>query len=143
MKKRRAITLLLILVEVTGLEPAASSSQTQKHRFFASFCVLFRAFSSENRAFSCGNVHKFHTVRICRWSRLCSDLKSHIILPTSNEPQAPTEVDFYCHHYSIKERIFQVPSRVNICDAVIKDYEPRPSMHIFGYSKSRFMHIFG
>ena len=28
---------------------------------------------------------------------------------------------FYCDHYSIKERIFQVPSRVNICDAVIKD----------------------
>ena len=30
------------LVGVTGLEPAASTSQTARHRFFASFYVLFR-----------------------------------------------------------------------------------------------------
>ena len=83
-----------ILVGVTGFEPAASTSQTQKHRFFASFFVLFRAFSSENRAFSCHKVHNSHVVQTCKWSRLWSDLKSYTSTATSREPQAPPEVDF-------------------------------------------------
>ena len=83
-----------ILVRVAGFEPTASCSQTQKHRFFASFCVLFRAFSSETRAFSCHKVHNSHVVQTCKWSRLWSDLKLHITRPTSHKPRAPPEVDF-------------------------------------------------
>ena len=60
------------MVGVTGFEPAASTSQTQKHRFFTSFYVLFRAFSSENRVFSCHKVHNSHVVQTCKWSRLWS-----------------------------------------------------------------------
>ena len=60
------------LVGVTGFEPAASTSQTARHRFFASFYVLFRAFSSETRAFSCRKVHISHVVQTCKWSRLWS-----------------------------------------------------------------------
>ena len=60
------------VVGVTRFEPAASTSQTQKHRFFASFCVLFRAFSSETRAFSCRKVHNSHVVRSRRWSKMWS-----------------------------------------------------------------------
>ena len=84
----------LILVEVTGLEPAASCSQTQKHRFFASFYVLFRAFSSETRAFMCCKVHISHIVQTCKWSRLWSDLKSYTSNATSHEPQAPARGGF-------------------------------------------------
>ena len=121
------------LVGVTGFEPAASTSQTQKHRFFASFCVLFCAFSSENRAFMCHKVHNSHVVQTCKWSRLWSAPQNRRSIPPRTSRKLQDEVDFYCHHYSIKQWIFQAPSRVNICNAVIKDYEPRPSMHIFGY----------
>ena len=82
------------MVGMTGFEPATSWSQTKKYRFFASFRVLLGAFLSEIRAFSCHKVHNSHVVRSRKWSRLWSDLKSHIILPTSNEPKAHTEVDF-------------------------------------------------
>ena len=84
----------LFMVEVTGLEPAASCSQTKKYRFFASFRVLFGAFLSEPRAFSCHKVHISHVVRSRKWSNLWSDLKSHIINPISKEPQALPEVAF-------------------------------------------------
>ena len=60
------------LVGATGFEPAASTSKTQKHRFFASFCVLFRVFSSEPRAFTCCKSHNFHVVRSRRWSKVWS-----------------------------------------------------------------------
>ena len=113
------------MVGVTGFEPAASTSQRKRQQSFASFWVLFGAFLSEIRAFSCRKVHNSHVVQTCKWSKLWSDLQSHIILPASTEPQAPCEVDFYCHHYSIKTRIFQVPSRLKICDAVIKDNRSR------------------
>ena len=62
--------------------------------FFASFYVLFRAFSSETRAFSCHKVHISHVVQTCKWSRLWSDLKSYTSNATSHEPQAQPEVDF-------------------------------------------------
>ena len=84
-----------ILVEVTGLEPAASCSQTARHRFFASFYVLFRAFSSETRAFLCREVHNSHVVQTCKWSRLWSDLKPHITHSISHEPQAPARGGFF------------------------------------------------
>ena len=83
-----------LLVGVTGFEPAASTSQRKRQQSFASFWVLFGAFLSENRAFSCRKVHNSHVVQTCKWSKLWSDLKSHIICPTSNEPQALFEVDF-------------------------------------------------
>ena len=62
----------LNLVEVTGLEPAASCSQTQKCRFFPYFTRLFGAFVSEINAFGCSCQHCFHVVRSCRWSNLWS-----------------------------------------------------------------------
>ena len=62
----------LILVEVTGLEPAASTSQTLKCRFFPYFIRLFGAFESKNDAFGCSCKHCFHVVRSCRWSKLWS-----------------------------------------------------------------------
>ena len=102
-------------------EPVMSWSQTQKHRFFASFCVLFRAFSSETRAFTCCKVHNSHVVQTCKWSRLWSDLNPILLTPPRTSRKLQPEVDFYCNHYTIKARIFQVPSRCNICDAVIKD----------------------
>ena len=83
------------MVGMTGFEPSTSCSQTARHRFFASFYVLFGAFSSENRAFSCRKVHNSHVVQTCKWSRLWSDLKSHITRPTSHEPQAPTRGGFF------------------------------------------------
>ena len=100
MKKRPIFKVLSpkigrFLVGMTGFEPATSWSQTQKHRFFASFCVLFRAFSSENRAFTCYKVHNSHVVQTCKWSRLWSDLKSYTSNATSHEPQAPTRGGFF------------------------------------------------
>ena len=61
-----------ILVEVTGLEPAASSSQRNLSRFFPWFTRLFGAFESEIDAFGCSYKHCFHVVRSCRWSKLWS-----------------------------------------------------------------------
>ena len=60
------------MVEVTGLEPAASCSQTNLYRFFSWFTRLFGAFVSEIGAFGCSCQHCFHVVRICRWSKLWS-----------------------------------------------------------------------
>ena len=105
------------MVGVTGFEPAASTSQTQKHRFFASFCVLFRAFSSENRAFTCHKVHKFHTVRSCKWSRLWTDLNPILLSPPRTSRKLQPEVDFCCCYYTMRGARFQVPSRMKICDA--------------------------
>ena len=131
------------MVGVTGFEPAASTSQMQKHRFFASFCVLFRAFSSEICAFLYRKVHNSHVVRCCKWSRLWSDLNPILLSPPRTSRKLQPEVDFYWNHYTIKSQIFQVPSRLNICTAVIKDYDAASLMHILGYSKTRFRHIFG
>ena len=88
-----------------------SRSQTLKCRFFPYFTRLFGAFVSETRAFSCHKVHNSHVVQTCKWSRLWSDLKSHITLPTSQEPQGPPRWIFYCNHYSIKQRNIQVLHR--------------------------------
>ena len=57
---------------MTGFEPAASTSQTQKCRFFPYFTRLFGAFVSENDAFGCSYKHCFHVVGLCRWSKLWS-----------------------------------------------------------------------
>ena len=139
------------MVGMTGFEPATSWSQTQKHRFFASFCVLFRAFSSENRAFSsenrafsCHKVHSSHVVRSRKWSNLWSDLKSHIINSTSKEPQAPTEVDFLLPPLYHKIADNSSPLTVKYLHRCNQRLRCRVHlMHILGYSKTRFMHIFG
>ena len=82
-----------------GSLPAASCSQTQKHRFFTSFCVLFRAFSSENRAFTCYKVHNFHVVQTCKWSRLWSESKLHIFSHLARVvSSAPRWLFCYCHY---------------------------------------------
>ena len=101
-KKKGSIGSLFVLVGISGFELATSWSQTQKHRFFASFCVLFLAFSSENRAFSCRNVHNSHVVQTCKWSKLWSERNSmsphadHIppLAATSHETKVLPEVDF-------------------------------------------------
>ena len=60
------------MVGVTGFEPAASTSQTLKCRFFAYSTRLFGAFVSENDAFGCSCQHCFHIVRSRRWSKMWS-----------------------------------------------------------------------
>ncbi len=98
----------VLMVGVAGFEPTASCSQTQKHRFFASFFVLFRAFSSENRAFLCCKVHNSHVVRCCKWSRLWSAPKSRISIPPHTSRKLNPRWIFCCNHYSIKQRNIQV-----------------------------------
>ena len=57
---------------MTGFEPAASTSQTLKCRFFPYFTRLFVAFVSGNDAFGCSCQHCFHVVRSRRWSKMWS-----------------------------------------------------------------------
>ena len=141
--KERTSLSFVFLVGVTGFEPAASTSQTQKCRFFPYSIRLFGAFVSEINAFVCSFKHCFHVVRNRRWSTLWSESKLHIFTHLTRVVSSATRWLFCYCHYTIKPQTFQVPSRLNICTAVIKDYEPRRSMHILGYSKTRFMHIFG
>ena len=60
------------MVGVTGFEPAASTSQTLKCRFFPYFTRLFGAFVSKINAFECSYKHCFHVVQSRRWSKLWS-----------------------------------------------------------------------
>ena len=60
------------MVGVTGFEPAASTSQTLKCRFFLYFTRLYVAFVSENDAFGCSYKHCFHVVQSRRWSKMWS-----------------------------------------------------------------------
>ena len=83
--------------------------------------MIFDTFVSEITAFGCSYSHCFHTVRNRRWSKVWSDLKSHITIPISHEPQTrPRWLFYYCHH-TIKLRIIQVPFLLKICITVIKD----------------------
>ena len=109
------------MVGVTGFEPAASTSQTLKCRFFPYSIRLFGAFVSEINAFVCSFKHCFHVVRNRRWSRLWSESKLHIFSHLARAVSSAPRWLFYYRHYTIKERIFQVSSRLNICTAVIKD----------------------
>jgi hypothetical protein len=109
------------MVGVTGFEPAASTSQTQKHRFFASFYVLFRAFSSETRAFMSCKVHNSHVVQTCKWSRLWSAPQNRRSIPPRMSCKLQPEVDFLLQLLYHKRVSFASGSRVKICDAVIKD----------------------
>ena len=86
--RRGTSPLLKYLVEVTGLEPAASSSQTLKYRFFPYFTRLFGAFVSENGAFRCSSSHCFHVVRSRRWSKMWSNY---------NHPRFRAEEFIQCH----------------------------------------------
>ena len=106
---------------MTGFEPATSCSQTLKCRFFPYFTRLFGAFVSEINAFGCSCQHCFHVVRSRRWSTLWSESKLHIFTHLSRAASSAPRWIFCYHHYTIKSRTFQVPSRCNICDAVIKD----------------------
>jgi len=74
--------------------PSSIVSKTARHRFFASFCVLFRAFSSEIRAFSCRKVYNSHVVQTCKWSRLWSDLNPILLTPPRTSRKLQPEVDF-------------------------------------------------
>ena len=60
------------MVGVTGFEPAASTSQTLKCRFFPYSTRIFGAFVSENDAFGCSPSHCFHVVQSRRWSKVWS-----------------------------------------------------------------------
>ena len=84
----------LPVVEVTGLEPAASCSQTLKCRFFAYSTRLFGAFVSENDAFVCSCKHCFHVVRSRRWSKVWSTLQSRISIPPLTSRKLQPEVAF-------------------------------------------------
>ena len=77
-----------VLVGVTGFEPAASTSQTLKYRFFPYFTRLFGAFVSENGAFRCSSSHCFHVVRSRRWSKMWSNY---------NHPRFRAEEFIQCH----------------------------------------------
>ena len=109
------------MVGMTGFEPATSCSQTQKCRFFPYSIRLFGAFVSEINAFVCSFKHCFHVVRNRRWSTLWSESKLHIFTHLARAASSAPRWIFCYHHYTIKSRTFQVPSRCNICDAVIKD----------------------
>jgi len=116
------------MVGVSGIEPAKSHSQTQKHRFFTSFCVLFRAFSSETRAFLYRKVHNSHVVQTCKWSRLWSDLKLHITRPTSHVPQAPNRGGFFLKSLYHKSADISSPltdQKVIRCNQRLRPSEPR------------------
>ena len=110
------------LVGVTGLEPAAFCSQRTIFQFFPWFIRLFGAFSSENNAFLCRRIRIFRVVRNCKWSNVWSDMKSYNVRFTSEEQNAPAEVNFYCNYYTIQEEMFQEVSRIKNWYAVIKDY---------------------
>ena len=85
--------------------------------------MFFDAIQSEITAFVCYCEHCFHVVRSRRWSRLWSESKLHIFFHLTRAAISSPRWLFYCNHYTIKERIFQVSSRLNICTAVIKDYD--------------------
>ena len=83
-----------VLVGVTGFEPAASTSQTLKCRFFPYSTRLFEAFASEINAFVCSYKHCFHVVRNRRWSTLWSKSKLHIFSHLTRAICSDTEVAF-------------------------------------------------
>ena len=62
----------LDMVGVKGFEPSTSTSRRVAHLIFKWFLRLFGAFVSEINAFRCSRSHCFHTVQVCRWSKVWS-----------------------------------------------------------------------
>ena len=64
---------LFYMVEVTGFEPAASTTRTVKALYNKGFRVIFSAFVSEIGAFQGYPTHCVHTVQVRRWSKVWSE----------------------------------------------------------------------
>ena len=75
-KATRTSSDCLYLVEMTGFEPATSTSRRVTHLIFKWFLRLFGAFQSEIDAFRCSRSHCFHTVQVRRWSKVWSTRNS-------------------------------------------------------------------
>ena len=129
-----------LVVEATGLEPTISSTRRVAHLIFKWFLRLFGAFVSEIGAFRCSCKHCFHTVQVCRWSKVWSThflnrqskpkifephtIKRLIVHPVSSYPSA-VSIPYF-------ERLVKrlLSTRKN-CGAVVKEKPLRKSWIYF------------
>ena len=109
-KERSLRSSLSLLVGVTGFEPATSWTRSVKTLSNKDFLMILGVLESENNAFGCSRSHCVHVVRSGRWSKVWSTPLNHISTAPYKSRKLLPRWTFCCHHYSIKQRIWQVPS---------------------------------
>ena len=108
---------IMAMVEVTGLEPAASCSQTDLRRHFPLKIAFSAPFSSENRALRHSYLHCFRVLRNGRWSVMWSAGFFCRIIHTTRLSLSCERLLLLYGYYNSEQPLIQV----KICTAVDKE----------------------